>query len=79
MYSINLLLIYKKDAFAGFFSQVFEKNNWPKYFVTFSRFWQLRDWRVGWKKEKLWQKSFSGNVEWSCKSMIPADIKINVK
>ena len=27
----------------------------------------------------MWQKSFLDNVEWSCKNMIPADIKINVK
>ena len=26
MYSVNSLLIHKKDTFAGFFSQVFEKN-----------------------------------------------------
>ena len=31
------------------------------------------------KKRNLWQKPFSDNAEWSCKKIISADIKINVK
>ena len=36
-------------------------------------------WISPFKKGNLGQKSFSDNVEWSCKTIISAEIKINVK
>ena len=83
---------YKKvrlqDFFNKLFKQIFQKAflGLTKTFVTLSRFWLIRGWQV-WvnllKKENLWQKSFF-QIMWnevlkSCRKMISADIKTNVK
>ena len=70
---------YMKDVFAGFCQQILKKNSEgilgkidQKAFVTLNRFWVLRGWgHLGesFKKENLWQKCFSDNVEWSSKKL----------
>ena len=70
---------YMKDAFAGFCHQILKKNSEgilgkidKKAFVTLNRFWLLSGWGYlgeSFKKENLWQKCFSDNVEWSSKKL----------